>query len=75
MIRNVKLCRNCRHYDPDEIKCVHEKAQQINLVTGDVMHISAYGMRNNYDLCSLEGRYYEPWPELIQTLDLSKEPF
>jgi hypothetical protein len=51
-----------------------EKAKQINVVTGDVMYITAYGMRNNYDLCGLGAAYFEHFPDVMAE-PLPEEPF
>jgi len=74
-MRPWKLCRDCRHFDPDTVNCLFEKAKQIDLVTGNVIHISAYGMRNNYDLCGLSAAYFEHFPDVMKAEALPEEPF
>jgi len=73
-MRPYKLCRDCRHFDPDTVNCLMEKAKQINVVTGDVMYITAYGMRNNYDLCGLGAAYFEHFPDVMAE-PLPEQPF
>jgi hypothetical protein len=72
----TKICRNCKYFKPDKTtgadsmlyfgKCMHPKAQTVNIVTGDVSYKLAKYYREdntiisrNIEQCGPEGKYYE----------------
>jgi hypothetical protein len=62
-----KLCRNCSHIrlSPSELlsnnfryaKCA-KFGQTVNLVSGEIKYPTAERIRNDFNMCGKEGKYY-----------------
>lgn len=80
-----RICRDCKHHDVDTLECLHERAEQPNIVTGDIERWSCQQMR--VWPCGPEGKLFEEWPDVHRELidgvtdalndltTLKKEPF
>jgi hypothetical protein len=71
------ICRNCIWFDPelDGGACLHEKAVQINVVTGAEFRHTPMQMRVYRHLCDMEGKLYEAFPDTTKCVPLASEPF
>jgi hypothetical protein len=62
MMMPTKICRDCTYHDPDSLDCLHDRARQVDLVTGREFRFSSMQMRTWP--CGAEGRFFEPWPDV-----------
>lgn len=65
----MRICRDCTYHDPDSLDCLHERAKQVDLVTGREYRFSSLQMRTWP--CGSEGKFYEPWPDIARTMTKS----
>ena len=65
----MRICRDCTYHDPDTLDCLHDRAKQVDLVTGREYRFSSLQMRTWP--CGAEGKFYEPWPDIARTMTKS----
>lgn len=65
----MRICRDCTYHDPDSLDCLHDRAKQVDLVTGREYRFSSLQMRTWP--CGAEGKFYEPWPDIARTMTKS----
>ena len=71
----MRICRDCQYHDPDTLDCLHDRAEQPDIVTGDVLRQSCQQMR--IWPCGAEGKFWTPFPDVLENdpVDMAKEPF
>jgi hypothetical protein len=62
--KEIKICKDCRYYSSNYIyfhHCNHPTNLRINIVNGLFEpKNTAFGMRNDENLCSLKAKFFKP---------------
>lgn len=71
----MRICRDCQWHEPANHGCLHDRARQVDLVTGDEHRFSAFQMRTWP--CGAEGKYWEAFPDPMSAgpHDNGEDPF
>lgn len=60
----TRICRDCQYHDPMTHLCLHERAAQTDIVTGEANRQTCYQMR--IWPCGGEGRFWQPFPDVME---------
>lgn len=73
MEKPLRICRDCI-WKVGEL-CSHQKAQSIDLVTGNETLMFCATMRMSGERCGAEGRLWTPAPDVYVDPDTQNPPF